>query len=81
MKVHTFKSGRYAIQHNGDYSGDVEIDVTQADISPLGGNRVAVTLPFTVLRDFIAEYVRDELIDRLEQAEPDALLFPLGRSQ
>jgi hypothetical protein len=70
------------IHHNGDYSGEVEfimMDVRieeRPDLEKIWGNTVAsVHIPFEVIRDLVADWVRANLIRNLEQMpERDVLL-------
>lgn len=64
--MHTFEhDGGVVINHNGDYSGDVII-------TDLNGNRCEV--PFEALRDFVAGWVRADLINFAENAPSDVIL-------
>lgn len=59
--MHTFEADDdFRIHHNGDYSGDVTIvhDKTKQEM----------TVPFTVLVEFVAHFVRGERISKLENA-------------
>lgn len=70
---------KYAVLHDGDFSGDFEIimDAGRATRAE-GGSRVGVTVPFAVLTRVVAEVVRQEKIGRLLQAA-DADLLGLSR--
>jgi hypothetical protein len=63
--MHTTEIQGHVIHHNGDYSGDVTI------IDPA---KDEMTLPFEVLKELVANYVRDEQISRLESASADDIL-------
>ncbi len=58
------------INHNGDYSGDVLIRRLGVDGNP--GPEVAV--PFDHLKQFVADYIRSERMQRLADQETDSLL-------
>jgi hypothetical protein len=64
--MHTTKIGNYTFIHNGDYSGNTRI------VNGLTHEEMEV--PFDALKGLVAEYVRDERISKLEQAEDDELL-------
>lgn len=51
--------------HNGDYSGDIIIQ------RPGFGE---ITVPFKGILQLVANYIRQERISQLEQAEPKELL-------
>jgi hypothetical protein len=57
--------GWYA-NHNGDFSGDIEIG------NSASGEKI--TVPFFVLAAIVAEKVRQDRISALEDAKPDDLL-------
>lgn len=64
------------IHHNGDYSGDVIINV---GVRAEGQSERDVefeefTVPFAALKAFMAEYVRDTKIRKLEDGSTDELL-------
>lgn len=68
--AHTFEGKTIRIFHNGDFSGDVTIvSKTSAD------SGVEFQVDFEDLKDFIAEYVRSELIAFTEQATSNQLLL------
>jgi len=62
--------GMVTFHHNGDYSGAVVISVTG---DPLNEG-AALRVPFDALKDFVGEYVRNLLVQRLEQASIDEVL-------
>jgi hypothetical protein len=62
---HSIKINGTVFFYNSDFSGDIDIN----------HNGASVTIPFETLKDFVAEYVRDELISRLENESSDNLLF------
>lgn len=66
--MHTREYEGYTIHYNGGFDGDVHI------IEPGGGAVMKLKLPFSVLRDFVADYVRDTRISCLEDADSDELL-------
>ncbi len=51
--------------YNGDFSGDIII---------VQDGKPEVKIPFAYLKAIVAEYVRGERIEELEQATPDQLL-------
>jgi hypothetical protein len=63
---HTTLIGDFAFIHNGDYSGDVEI-VRRWDTGRL-------TVPVDALLEFVANIVRAELMQSLEDSEPREIL-------
>lgn len=71
--MHTF-IGKYGtrIFHNGDYSGVAKI---------IDDNDKEFKIEIEELLDFVAEYVRSTMIERIEQAETEELLtgtFPIS---
>lgn len=72
--MHTTVIQDRAVQHNGDFRGDVTIAVStdEIGINPFGG--ADVTLPFELLKKIVAEWKRNQLISELEDAETDAIL-------
>ena len=72
------RSGRCYLT-NGDYSGDVGINVTAAEIEELElgpgdppKRTHRVTIPFADLKEIVARYVAARHIRTLENAHPDA---------
>lgn len=59
----------YCCLHNGDYSGDV---IVKKDAAGTGNPEAKI--PFAVMRQLVAEYVRDVKMRRLESASPAAVL-------
>jgi hypothetical protein len=76
------KPENIVIHYNGDYSGDVQfvmMDARVEDRPELGkiwdNPVVSVYIPFEVIRDLVADWVRANLIRNLEQMpERDVLL-------
>ena len=63
--MHTMEEQGWRITYNGDFSGEIRFASPQGDKS---------RLPFTVLEAVVAEKVRGERIERLEQASAQELL-------
>ena len=61
---HTTTIGKTIFIHNGGYEGAVQIN--RGDGS--------VTVPFSDLKDFVAEYLREELISQIECLPTNAIL-------
>jgi len=74
--MHTFertlKDKKFYIQHNGDFSGDVAINVVENYPKK---ETYSLIVPMDLLLDFVAEYVRYNKIDKIEQADTEQLLF------
>ena len=66
--MHTFKTKSCTFHHNGDYSGPVSV----TDIYG-----VEAKVDFDDLKAFVANYTREKLIAKLENAADDELLDPL----
>ena len=64
--MHTLTCDPFAINYNGDFSGDVIIRHRQT-----GGS---FTVPYSVLEELVAEKVRQDRIATLEQATTEELL-------
>ena len=75
---HTTTVNNVSFIHNGDYSGDVEI-VLPPKKNPGVGNveEMSLTVHFDAIKDFMAEYVRSELIEKIENASSDEILKKL----
>ena len=57
------------IHHNGDYSGDVKIDVPRGKTNTFAtptNQFVEVEIPFEVLRSLVLDYLRSKTISNLE---------------
>jgi len=67
--MHTFEHGNWVVNHNGDFSGFVEIKHMQHEFV-LGSMKV----PFAVLECLVAEKIRAEKIAELEQMSAVELL-------
>ncbi len=63
--MHTSRIGGTVFHHNGDYSGEVVI--TTADASKL-------SVAFEDLKGFVAQYLREQAIERIEQKRDDDVL-------
>ena len=74
--MHTIETESIGFHHNDDYSGNVELVLPVSAVEPSpDGSVVAVTVPFDALKAFVAEWVRKEWIESLEQSDPDELLL------
>ena len=62
----------WRVHHNGDYSGDVRI--VPPDGYDYYQDDTWIQLPFDLLKQMVAEYIRSNLTEELEQAHPDKLL-------
>jgi len=72
---HTFVGPSGAIyHHNGDFSGDVEVEVEHTHQGGL------VSIPFEDMKALVFEYLRQQIIARVEDADYRGLmeLFTLG---
>jgi hypothetical protein len=70
--------GGTVFHHGSSYAGDVKIVVTTEpevlDYSAINGPKAwAISVPFADLREFIMEYMRSKVIEKLEQVEGDEL--------
>ncbi len=65
---HTTKANYVTFFHNGDFSGEVQINGATID----GGT---VEIDFEDLKILFAEYLRSKLISAVESASCDELLF------
>lgn len=63
------------IHHNGDYSGDVIINVAPERVEQNGPMDFGIHVPFAALKELVANYVRSEFMDRLEGADADRILL------
>ncbi len=73
----TWDGTRYVnIHHNGDYSGDVVINVgvQRGDRDVHGTESEEIQIRFEAVNQLAAEYVRHEKIGKLEDAPDDQLL-------
>lgn len=69
--MHSTEINGIVFHHNGDFSGDVKIDVPTANMSeftPAFGEDVQfmVTIPFETLRNLVLEYIRNKTIRNFE---------------
>ncbi len=74
-----FDNGRVFL-HNGDYSGDLLInigpgEVETLDVMPGQPPTKRVTIPFEDIKAIVAEYVRRTMRIALENASDDDVLF------
>lgn len=60
--------------HNGDFSGDVLINVAEDEVRTIPGGGLQVAIPMADLIDIVARYVRRERVIRLETASPRDVL-------
>ena len=68
---HTIAGRNYTVHHNGDYSGDLKIDMAASAVEPgfpPDNGRVTVSVPFTLLADIVAQAVSAERISFYEEA-------------
>ena len=75
--MHTFQTAaapRFTINHNGDFSGDVIINYFVRGVSSKDKDVEEMTVPFELLRQLVAEYVRSERIRALEHASAENIL-------
>jgi hypothetical protein len=63
------KSG-VRFHHNGDYSGEVYIVAPNVDDDEIG----EVKVDFEDIKAFVAEYLRDQMIEKIERAKTDEIL-------
>ena len=70
--MHTTQGQFVNFNHNGDYDGDVII--TPRDDYLLVDEQGRVRVPFSDLKELVADYVRSERISRLELACSDEIL-------
>jgi hypothetical protein len=74
--MHSTDGKEVTFHHNGDYSGDVLIvvqahKVAHYESTSHTSEHYEIEIPFNDLKMLVAEYVRGEKVDRLEQAEDD----------
>ena len=71
----------YRAHHNGDFSGDVIIELREEEIEPIQpvNGSLLVRIPFDLLKSIVAKWARNALISHLENVDDDELL--LGRPQ
>ena len=65
--MHTTNGKKIRFFHNGDYSGDVKM------IEIKTGKEIG-EVPFDDLKTLVAQYVRDERVQKLEDASDDHVL-------
>ena len=78
--MHTTQTKNLTIHHNGDYSGDVIIQVKPEQVQHIAANTkfhipayAEVTIDFKDLRTFVFGYLRDKMISELEQMSDEDL--------
>jgi len=83
--MHTFdyddpEKGEIFVHHNGDFSGDVIINIDSKAVNKyeLESNRVEVHLPFELLQDLVMSKIRSDMIQNLEQMSSNELLEALS---
>lgn len=69
MHTMEMKSG-VRFHHNGDYSGEVYIVAPNVDDDEIG----EVKVDFEDIKAFVAEYLRDQMIEKIERAKTDEIL-------
>lgn len=67
MRAFDTKSGNTYF-HNGDFSGDVSWEFFQ------GGSQITATIPFEDMKELVAEYLRSERIEQLENMSTEEIL-------
>jgi hypothetical protein len=82
--VHSFHRGAFSIHYNGDYSGDVILvgpnpdDIEASRQAGPGDMRQAtfikLEIPFEVIKDFVAAYVRMTKVEKLRDSSTDEVL-------
>lgn len=79
--MHTFVGNGCVIDHNSDYSGEAFIKVSRLKLieHKEDPNNVTIAVPISELKSFIAQFVRNVKIARLEQMHSDDIL--LGESK
>lgn len=67
--------GEITIHHNGDYSGDVKINVPKHRVEEFNApNSVyEIEIPFEVLRSLVLDYIRNRTISNFESMTDDDL--------
>lgn len=73
MITNTTGAGR-AYHHNGDFSGEVVINVTEDELSSVPGGLHQVGLPMADLIDIVAAYIYRQRLEALEKATVRELL-------
>ena len=70
MHTRDFEDGKeqFSIHYNGDYSGDVIITQRQS-AGQITEEIWKMTVPFSVLAEFVAGAVQDKRMERLENLE------------
>lgn len=72
--MHHMEVGNYSINFNGDFSGDILVDLTNG--SGFVGVKRVCEMPFMVMAAIVAEKIRRDRISELEEATPEDILFP-----
>lgn len=78
-----YRPEAFTVHHNGDFSGDVKIEVMAPRVTVLPaasgtiyGNPITeVVIPFEVLKQAVAEYARRYRISALKDATDDDVLL------
>ena len=70
--------GTIVMHHNGDYSGNVQFDISTVAVRPvdypLGDSRIEVQIPFEALQELVINKIRNAMISKLEQIEVKELV-------
>jgi hypothetical protein len=75
--MHSTKINGTRFFHNGDFSGEVKIQVQPSQVErtdwpeEVGGSVVEVEIPFDDLRGLVFQYLRRRQISALEQMDDD----------
>jgi hypothetical protein len=67
--------------HNGDYSGDVSLRLSEDQVEQgqfKNETYYEIEIPFDAMKELVANYVRSEKISKLEQAEDNEILGVCG---
>ena len=70
--MHHMDLGNFSINFNGDFSGDILVDLTNG--SGFVGTKRVCEMPFMVMAAIVAEKIRREKISALEEASTAELL-------
>lgn len=69
--MHIFERGNCKFHYNGDYSGQVYIEIPE---SKFGGDGGTVMISCDILLAFVAEFIRQKRIETIEKATMNEIL-------
>lgn len=67
--------------HNGDYSGDVIVNIPTQDVRDITGvtDTIQVAIPFANMRALVLDQIRSEIVGQFEHMSPAELVTWLTR--